>query len=264
MGKKVVKTLIVIILISVLLQHVTTALAARDGSSDQKKYALQQVYAVYPDSNHMVNEAVTVLSKGWSGMSQEQRQVFLRYYDPGEDGGIDDRYVEEVLDNYLKIQAKLESGLIYAYAPNSSKCVLRTLYYTDFFRVHLCPSLLVEENEVKIARDLVHEVAHIALRAFDRPYYYPNFSPYEKLTPRGHWSARLPVIGSILRELMRRDTLYHPDAYAKYAAELVSGEKNAPVAGQSAETQDESVERQLYSQADASDQKLLALANAAR
>lgn len=60
-------------------------------------------------------------------------------------------------------------------------------------------------------------MVHISLLINDRAYYQEGDSRYLALTPRGHWTAELPLIGRILREVARADTLYHPDAYAHFA-----------------------------------------------
>ena len=53
--------------------------------------------------------------------------------------------------------------------------------------------------------------------------YNPATEEYSTLTLRGSWTAQLPLIGPIFRELARGDTLYHPDAYAHFAV-AVSGQ----------------------------------------
>jgi hypothetical protein len=65
----------------------------------------------------------------------------------------------------------------------------------------------------------------------------------------------------VLREFKRQDTLYHPDAYAKFAGELVSVEAPLVVKIQSAEAQMEYTDSSLNSDVIASDQKLLRLAS---
>ena len=65
-------------------------------------------------------------------------------------------------------------------------------------------------------------LAHIALLVVDRPYYQPTSSTYAALTPRGSWTAQIPLIGPLLREIAHNDTLYHPDAYTRFAAALVA------------------------------------------
>jgi hypothetical protein len=60
-------------------------------------------------------------------------------------------------------------------------------------------------------------MTHKALLVSDRAYYRPTSKQYAKLTPNGSWAAQLPLVGRVLREVLRGDTLYHPDAYAHYA-----------------------------------------------
>ena len=102
------------------------------------------------------------------------------------------------------------------------------LYYTDLVRVHVCPYFATETREERMARQWVHELTHIALLVVDRSYYQPTSIAYAALTPRGSWTAQLPLIGPILREIAHSDTLYHPDAYARFAAALVAEPRAEP------------------------------------
>ncbi len=222
MGKYKVRIALAILFSVLILQPGIPAFAATQARYQEQEKIIQQVDALLPQAVQMVDTAIEVLSIGWSEMSPAEREQFLGYYDPGKTGEVDDDYVQAVLNNYQKIREKLIRDLTIAYAPNSNRCKLMTLYYTDFFRVHVCPYILSETSHQRIARDLVHEVAHMAWLAFDRSYYYPHFSEYASLTPNVHWSAHIPIVGLLLREILRRDTLYNPDTYAKYAAELAN------------------------------------------
>ena len=66
-------------------------------------------------------------------------------------------------------------------------------------------------------------MAHRALLVLDRTYYRPTNKQYADLTPRGPLITQLPVIESIVREVIRQDTLFHPDAYAHFALALKVG-----------------------------------------
>lgn len=139
--------------------------------------------------------------------------------------------VASVLGNYQEIRDKLADGLPITYAAEGDMCEGKRLYYTDLLRLHVCPYFFEEGNELRKARTLIHEMAHAALLAADRPYYRPTSKVYAQLTPEGSWPARLPVVGRLLRAVLRDDTLYHPDAYAHFAL-LSAGHTNIYAAGE--------------------------------
>ncbi len=187
-----------------------------------------QVGRFVPSSIQMVDHAIAVLSKGWDGLSPEERAEFSRFFDPSSSEGIDERFVQDVLENYRKIRRLLDRDLTLVYEPESSQCQGMRMYYTDFIRVHLCPYLKTETNVDRMARDYIHELAHMALISLDRPYYYPTSSAYAALTPRGPQGAAVPVIGRLIAEIVRSDTLYHADAYAWFALKLTVPDYGAP------------------------------------
>jgi len=209
----------IVICIAIFLQGVQAVSKAHALSSDEEE-VLEEVEFLVPVSQQMVARAVEVLSKGLSDMSPEEREQFERIFDPSGSGEIDDDYVEDVLNNYRKIESRLESSFVLQYEEESDMCDNMRLYYTDFFKIHICPYFNSEGDSVRKARVLVHEVAHIAFLAGDRPYYDPKSysSRYNKLTPNGSWANHIPVVGKIFREISRSDTLYHPDAYAWFAS----------------------------------------------
>jgi hypothetical protein len=179
--------------------------------------AVARVKNISQISLHLVDETIAVLSQGWSDMSPVEREKFLQIFDPSGTGEVDEQYVAEVLGNYRKIRRTLLNDIPVVYAPQSDKCIDQRLYYTYLLRVYVCPYFFEEENDLRKARTLIHEMAHQALLVNDRPYYNPTSKHYARLTPYGHWAAQLPLVGHIIRELLRGDTLYHPDAYAHYA-----------------------------------------------
>ena len=209
--------------IAILLQGLQVAGNVQALSNDEEK-VLEEVKALVPVSQQMVDSAVEVLSKGLSGMSPEEREQFERIFDPSGSGVIDDDYIEDVLNNYRKIESRLESSFVLQYEEESDMCDNMRLFYTDFFKIHICPYFIGEEDSVRSARVLVHEVAHIALLVGDRPYYHPKSysASYNELAPRGSWATQVPVVGIIVREISQSDTLYHPDAYAWFASLMYS------------------------------------------
>ncbi len=179
--------------------------------------AEQQVQALIPASEQMVDSAIDVLSKGMKGMSPQEKEVLLNLYDPAATGDVDEAFLQTVLVNYERIEQALKKGIRVVYERDHASCQGQRLYFTDLLKLHVCPYFFSESNDTRKARTLIHEYAHIALRVKDRPYYRPTSKAYAQLTPRGPWAAQLPIVGPIAREIVASDTLYHPDAYAHFA-----------------------------------------------
>jgi predicted SprT family Zn-dependent metalloprotease len=229
-GRKllVLITIFPIILASTLLHEVAHAHDLYEGSATGETgkantMVSQQVQSIIPTSERLVDGAIAVLSKGWRGMSPAEREAFLALYDPAGTGEIDEGYVEAVLVNYRKIREELNQEIAVVFEPDNSKCEDMRLYYTDLVKLHVCPYYLTEKDEIRKARTLIHEMAHMALLVTDRPYYRPTNEAYAQLTPNGSWMAQLPVVGPVIREIQGNDTLYHPDAYAHFTV-AVSGQ----------------------------------------
>jgi hypothetical protein len=171
----------------------------------------------------MVDEAMTVLKQGWVHMSPEEKEIFLTLYDPAGSGEVDAEFVQHVIDNYEKIQRTLGRDISVVYEPDNDFCSGKRLYFTVLNTIRVCPYFFSESDDTRKARALVHEVAHIALFVRDRPYYRPTSKALAQLTPRGPWTAQLPLIGPLVREMVAADTLYHPDTYAHFA-QAMSGQ----------------------------------------
>jgi hypothetical protein len=193
---------------------------------DDARAAVSQVRQILPTSAQMVDNAVAVLSQGWGDMSPAEKELFNLIFDPGRTGEIDEAYVGQALHNYRKIGSGFEKAIDVAYAGDSEHCLGERLYFVDLSTLHVCPQLLVDRRELRKARVIIHEVAHWELTALDRPYFGRDSQEYAELSPQGHWSAGLPFIGPLLREMFRSDTLFHPDAYAHFAI-AVSGQPGA-------------------------------------
>jgi hypothetical protein len=227
MSNRKAKTLAIIIFIGIGLKFVAPAVFAEGPGGLVQEELTQQVQleideTTTPLSIQMVDQAVAVLSRGWSAMASAEQEAFLTLYDPSETGQIDEEFVATVLANYHKIRATLNEDITVVYETDSGQCMGMRLYYIDLIKLHVCPYFKTEDNEVRKARTLVHEMTHKALLVMDRPYYRPTSKQYAELTPLGSWLAQLPLIGRILREIVRGDTLFHPDAYAHFAL-AVSG-----------------------------------------
>jgi len=187
------------------------------GGSPEDRAKVQEAQRI---ALEMVTEASRMLDAGWEGLSPEERDVFRTIFDPGQSGGIDGDFVESALQNFRRIQDRLGGDLKLVFVRASSYCEGMTPYYTNFFTIFVCPEFSSEADLDRLARNLVHEVGHVALLAQDRAYFSRTDSRYLALTPRGSAPAGLPLFSHVLRELSRDDTLYHPDAYAHFAYQV--------------------------------------------
>jgi len=223
MHTKIFKGMLILLLLLLVLVNTLPAVAAGVGGRpeliirDASPAIAAQIQATVPLSRQMVEDAIAVLSEGWSGMNQAERQEFSRFFDPAGTGGLDEDFMDTVLANYRLIRNAFDHRIVVLYEADSDICFGQQLYYTDFFRIHVCPYYAAETNPQRRARTFIHEIAHKALFVFDRAYYRPTNKRYAELTPRGSWTAQLPLVGPICREIARSDTLYHPDAYAHFA-----------------------------------------------
>ncbi len=221
-----VKYLTVILFVGMFIKLIVPVVSARKSGQFEETVVDPQVRAITPLSILMVDEAMTVLSKGWSGMSPAEQEAFLTIYDPANTGEIDEQFVRIVLNNFQRIRRAFENDIEVKYEPVNDRCEGKRLYYTDIISLHICPYFLSETNDTRKARSLIHEFTHIALLVKDRPYYRPTSKFYAELTPRGSWTSQLPIVGPVIREIVASDTLYHPDAYAHFAL-VVSGQASA-------------------------------------
>jgi hypothetical protein len=223
MDKRKIRWTLTALIVTIIIRSISPALAAGAPTHEANATAtINRVHAVVPEGIQMVDQTIAILSKGWDKMGAAEQALFLQYYDPANTGTVDSEFVNEVLENFVIIRQKFDAGFAVKFAADNNQCKGMRLYYTNFISVFACPYLETEENTSRIARDLVHEVAHIALKVLDREYYHETSSAYKALTPRGHWAAELPLVGYLFSEIDRADTLHNPDTYAKFAADLVS------------------------------------------
>lgn len=220
MAKKNTKRILLILVLVILGHSIITPAAALPLPDDDE----EQFQVLIPLSQQMVDQAIDTLSGGLAGMTSDERALFDQLYDPGKTGDVDEQFAADVLANYRRIRARLDAPLNLTLARDSSRCQGQRLYFTNLSKIYVCPYFDVEESVERKARVLVHEVVHMALLVVDRPYFHKNTysTRYRALTPRGPWTARLPLVGPLFRELAHSDTLFHPDAYAWFAVELVA------------------------------------------
>jgi hypothetical protein len=189
---------------------------------DIEDSVVPRLHVVVPQSLVFVDQAITVLSKGMDGMNEAELEAFRYFFDPGNTGDIDDEFVRAVLQNYRKIRAQFEEGLVVELEPESEHCRGKRLHFTYYQNVHTCPYYAVETDVRRMARDFLHELVHIALLVEDRAYYHPDSADFAGLTPRGPMITELPVIGHLVGEITLGDTLNNPDSYAWFADALVN------------------------------------------
>jgi hypothetical protein len=181
-----------------------------------------QVRALIPPGIARLERAIRIISQGWSSMTPAQRQTFSTYFDPGNTGEIDDSFVRDVLANFRAIRREFDNDLVVECETNAGMCVGQRLYYTYWSNIHVCSTAFLNETSTtRKERDFVHELAHNGMMAVDRPYYDHDTSTFEarfgNLSPRGNWSTQIPLIGPLMRVILRTDTEYHPDAYSWFA-----------------------------------------------
>jgi hypothetical protein len=212
--KRTIGIFIIVVFVSNQIQIIFASV-----EKDLENQIITETQNLIPLSIQMIDQAVDNLKDDSSQMSPEAQDLFNDIFDPGDTGCIDQIYINQVSKNYIRIRQHLEKPLSLVYAPNSDKCRGMRLYYTNFVKIFVCPYFLEEDSMERKARNLIHEIAHLELLALDRSYYDPKSysTRYHALMPRGSVYTTIPVIGHIIREIQRSDTLYHPDAYAWFA-----------------------------------------------
>jgi len=209
--------------ISTLIMVINAAYSAPEGTiefsggSTADRMKIEQALG---DGLGMVDDALKVLSAGWDSFTESEKEAYLTIFDPGNTGEIDEDFVAATHENLLRIRERLAGGLQVEFVEDSTYCEMMTLYYTDFLKIFACPYLSGETNPERMARDLVHEVAHMTFLARDRAYFSETDSRYLALTPYGSAPTGLPFLSYVMREMSIDDTLYHPDAYSHLAADL--------------------------------------------
>jgi hypothetical protein len=147
-------------------------------------------------------------------MTPPELAVFNQYFDPSSTGEVDQRFLGEVRQNFQLIDRELHNDFT---IECETSCSGGTDAYTYWSNIHVCPLFISESEDVRVTT-IIHETTHGALQAVDRPY---EWQPeYAHLTPRGPTGTGIPVIGPLIRLIARSDTLYAPDAYSYFAANV--------------------------------------------
>jgi Domain of unknown function (DUF4157)/Annexin len=194
--------------------------AFEDVPASDRAQVIGEIRTLIPVGIARVERAISVLSRGWSGMSAAEQAVFNQYFDPSG-SGIDQQFVAEVLANFRSIRREFDNDLTVEYEPSGAGlCSGGRLYYTYWSNIHVCPYFKTETDPRRKARDFVHELTHNALLAVDRPYYVGQRAAYNRMTPRGPWTRNIPFLGPLFTFISRSDTLNSPDAYAYFAFDV--------------------------------------------
>ena len=214
-----------------------------------------KVREALPRGSAFIADALETLDKGWENMSEEERAYYQTVFDPGTTGEIDPDFVEASIENFKSIRNGLGKGLRVKFVESSSYCEMMTLFYTDFMTIYACPYLSQETNPDRIARDFVHEIAHMMLLSRDRAYFSETDSRYLALLPEAQMTSDIPLVNHILREIMNEDTLYNADSYSEFAANIELETSNQEMENESLKTNTLAPEQ--IEQASELDQKLL-------
>jgi hypothetical protein len=183
---------------------------------DCSRTIIPQIRALIPVGIAKVEHAISVLARGWAGMSAAEQSVFNQFFDPSG-SGVDESFVRDVLANFRKIRREFDDDLGVECETGGGLCTGGRLYYTYWRHIHVCPYFQTETNQTRKERDFVHELTHNALVAVDRPYYETQRAAYNQMTPRGPWTRGIPFFGPLFTFISRSDTLNSPDAYAFFA-----------------------------------------------
>ncbi len=191
--------------------------AFEDVPAGDRAAVIGEVRALIPVGIAKVERAISVLARGWAGMSAAEQAVFNTYFDPSG-SGVDQGFVADVLVNFRAIRREFDNDLTVEYEPGGAgMCSGSRLYYTYWSNIHVCPYFKSETSALRKQQDFVHELTHNALLAVDRPYYVSQRAAYDQMTPRGTGARYVPFLGPLFTFISRSDTLNAPDAYAYFA-----------------------------------------------
>ena len=136
MHRKGSRMIVGIVLMSIALQGVSPSqvsgqvagLEMAVSGGDGEGLLLRRMESILPASREMVDNAIEVLSQGWSNMSPGEQDRLRRYFDPSNSGGIDDQYVRQVLANYRRIEKRLDGRLVFELETDSDMCQLQRVF----------------------------------------------------------------------------------------------------------------------------------------
>lgn len=100
---------------------------------------MEKIGNALPRASSRVEAAMNILDQDWDGMSSEERDLFLKFFDPGKSGEVDEDFIQEVRANYQKVHSDLQTDITFVYETEAKRCVGMRLFLTDFRKIHICP-----------------------------------------------------------------------------------------------------------------------------
>jgi hypothetical protein len=195
----------------------------------------EKIRQFVPTARAQVQKAITALEPGWERLDESTKADFRRFFDPGNSGQIDARFVRLVQDNFRQIQAYMAEGLDFdCELASGSICGdgykwcgegdgNGRLYWTCFGALHVCANAgWMRASDERRWSDIIHESTHNALHTTDRA--YCDTDSWPGLTPYGTGAVsvldEIPVVGFIFKLAGGGgDTLNNPDSYSHFAQE---------------------------------------------
>ena len=95
MTKKKVQWIMTFLITGILLQSFSPSPVTAATLNDNKEI-VKEAQTLVPLSIQMIDQTVTVLSKGWHDLSSEERILLNDIYDPGDTGEIDQAFVDRM------------------------------------------------------------------------------------------------------------------------------------------------------------------------
>jgi hypothetical protein len=184
-----------------------------------------EINGLVPQALSKVDNAVSVLSSGRSGMSSTQLASFLQFFDPARTGTIDDNFVNEVRDNFRRVRHYMNNLTFNCGNRNlvvqstNSMCTGGRLAWTMFGHLNICTTAWQNSsNQPFKIETIIHESIHNALEVTDRA--YQSNTQFNRLRPRGNsdteFYSAIPGLRRVAA-LVGNDTLHNPDSYAAFA-----------------------------------------------
>ena len=205
------------------------------GFSDCDPGIREKIRAFVPIARTQVDKAIEALAPGWGSLDGTVEADFRKYFDPGNSGQLDARFVQLVIEKFRMLKAYMAEGLDFdcdlasgslcgdGYKWCGSGAGNGRLYWTCFGDLHVCGAAFTAETDDKRRwSDIIHESTHNALHTTDRA--YCNTTNWPNLTPYGTGAMsvldEIPVIGKLFSLAGGGgDTLNNPDSYSHFAQE---------------------------------------------
>ena len=205
------------------------------GFSECDQGVREKIREFVPIARTQVAKAVESLAPGWSHLDASVEADIRKYFDPGNSGQLDARFIGLVREKFRMIQAYMAEGLDFdCELASGSACGdgykwcgtgagNGRLYWTCFGDLHVCAAAFnAELDDKRRWSDIIHESTHNALHTTDRAYCgttnWPGLTPYG--TGAMSVLSEIPVVGKLFSLAGGGgDTLNNPDLYSHFAQE---------------------------------------------